>query len=175
MGCHALLQIAPTQGSNLSLRWLLHWQAGPSLLVSPRKPPCWLSILTTAVCVHVHPKLPNYPFSPPFPTANRVPSLSLWVCLCFVNVCSMQNLSLFTSFKTTPWVCSSPYFIYFLFTLDFFSFPSVEGHVANILDFSLFREKGDLPQIKTWKWSSSCRCFCSIQITILELFPKKPL
>ena len=35
MGCHALLQgIFPTQGSNLRLLHLLHWQAG-SLPLSP--------------------------------------------------------------------------------------------------------------------------------------------
>ena len=30
--------------------------------------PCWLSILSTAMCtcVHVHPKLPNYPFPSSF-------------------------------------------------------------------------------------------------------------
>ena len=28
VGCHALLQIFPTQGSNPSLLCLLHWQAG---------------------------------------------------------------------------------------------------------------------------------------------------
>ena len=40
MGCHALLQgIFPTQGSNLCLLCLLHWQAGSLPLVPPCKPP----------------------------------------------------------------------------------------------------------------------------------------
>ena len=40
MGCHALLQgIFPTQGSNLHLLGLLHWQAGSLPLVPPGKPP----------------------------------------------------------------------------------------------------------------------------------------
>ena len=39
VGCHALLQgISPTQGSNLLLLCLLHWQAGSLLLVPPGKP-----------------------------------------------------------------------------------------------------------------------------------------
>ena len=40
MGCHALLQgIFPTQGSNLHLLCLLHWQAGSLPLAPPGKPP----------------------------------------------------------------------------------------------------------------------------------------
>ena len=40
VGCHALLQgIFPTQGSNLHLLRLLHWQAGSLPLASPGKPP----------------------------------------------------------------------------------------------------------------------------------------
>ena len=36
VGCHALLQgIFPTQGLNLRLLRLLHWQAGPFPLVPP--------------------------------------------------------------------------------------------------------------------------------------------
>ena len=31
-------EISPTQGSNPCLLWLLHWQAGSSPLVTPRKP-----------------------------------------------------------------------------------------------------------------------------------------
>ena len=39
MGCPALLQgIFPTQGSNLHLLYLLHWQAGSLAPVPPRKP-----------------------------------------------------------------------------------------------------------------------------------------
>ena len=39
VGCHALLQgIFPTQGLNLSLFCLLHWQAGSLPLVPPEKP-----------------------------------------------------------------------------------------------------------------------------------------
>ena len=39
VGCHALLQgIFPTQGSNLSLLPLLHWQMGSLPLVPPGKP-----------------------------------------------------------------------------------------------------------------------------------------
>ena len=39
MGCHALLQgIFPTQGSNLRLLSLLHWQAGSLPLAPPGKP-----------------------------------------------------------------------------------------------------------------------------------------
>ena len=39
VGCHALLQrIFPTQGWNLHLLCLLHWQAGTWPLVPPRKP-----------------------------------------------------------------------------------------------------------------------------------------
>ena len=39
MGCHALLQgIFPTQGSNLRLLRLLHWQAGSLPLAPPGKP-----------------------------------------------------------------------------------------------------------------------------------------
>ena len=39
VGCHALLQgIFPTQGSNLCLFCLLHWQAGSLPLVKPGKP-----------------------------------------------------------------------------------------------------------------------------------------
>ena len=40
MGCHALLQgIFPTQGSNLCLLCLLHWQLGSLPLGPPCKPP----------------------------------------------------------------------------------------------------------------------------------------
>ena len=40
VGCDVLLQgIFPTQGSNLCLLCLLHWQVGPLLLVLPGKPP----------------------------------------------------------------------------------------------------------------------------------------
>ena len=47
--------------------------------------PCWLPILNT-VCVHVHPKLYNYPFLPPIAPGNcKFILLSLWVCFCFVN------------------------------------------------------------------------------------------
>jgi hypothetical protein len=39
VGCHALLQgIFPTQGSNLHLLCLLHWQAGYLPLTPPEKP-----------------------------------------------------------------------------------------------------------------------------------------
>ena len=39
VGCHALLQgIVPTQGLNLRLLCLLHWQAGPLPLAPPGKP-----------------------------------------------------------------------------------------------------------------------------------------
>ena len=39
VGCHALLQgIYPTQGSNLCLPCLLHWQVGSLPLVPPGKP-----------------------------------------------------------------------------------------------------------------------------------------
>ena len=39
VGYHALLQgSSPTQGSNLCLFHLLHWQVGPLLLVPPGKP-----------------------------------------------------------------------------------------------------------------------------------------
>ena len=40
VGCHALLQgIFLTQGSNPSLLYLLHWQAGSLPLIPPGKPP----------------------------------------------------------------------------------------------------------------------------------------
>ena len=40
VGCHALLQVIfPTQGSNLSLLFLLHLQAGSLPLAPPGKPP----------------------------------------------------------------------------------------------------------------------------------------
>ena len=40
VGCHSLLQgIFLTQGLNLCLLGLLHWQTGSSLLVPPGKPP----------------------------------------------------------------------------------------------------------------------------------------
>ena len=40
VGCHALLQrIFPTQGSNLHLLCLLHWQVGSLPLAPPGKPP----------------------------------------------------------------------------------------------------------------------------------------
>ena len=40
MGCHALLQgTVPTQGSNLCLLCLLHWQAGALSLGPPGKSP----------------------------------------------------------------------------------------------------------------------------------------
>ena len=39
MGCHSLLQgIFPTQGSNLCILCLLHWQVGSLPLVPPGKP-----------------------------------------------------------------------------------------------------------------------------------------
>ena len=42
MGCHPLFQgIFPTQGSNLSLLHLLHWQAG-SLQLAPWEALCWV-------------------------------------------------------------------------------------------------------------------------------------
>ena len=39
VGCHALLQEIPTQGSDLCLLNLLHWQMGSLPLAPPRKPP----------------------------------------------------------------------------------------------------------------------------------------
>ena len=60
VGCHALLQgIFQTQGSNLHVLGLLHWQAGSLVLVPPWKPkhgwlparpPC-RSHITIATCV----------------------------------------------------------------------------------------------------------------------------
>ena len=42
VGCHAFFwEIFPTQGSNISLLSLLHWQAGSSPLVPPREPFPW--------------------------------------------------------------------------------------------------------------------------------------
>ena len=42
VGCHVLLQgIFPTQGSNPSLLYLLHWQVGSLPLAPPGKPTCW--------------------------------------------------------------------------------------------------------------------------------------
>ena len=42
VGCHALLQrIFPTQGLNLSLLCLLHWQVGSSSLAPPGAHPIW--------------------------------------------------------------------------------------------------------------------------------------
>ena len=39
VGCHAFLQgISPTQGLNLRLLYLLHWQEGSLLLALPGKP-----------------------------------------------------------------------------------------------------------------------------------------
>ena len=51
VGCHFLLQgMFPTQGSNLHLLHLLHWQAGSPPLAPPRKP----SInYTISLCVHI--------------------------------------------------------------------------------------------------------------------------
>lgn len=48
-------------------------------------------------------------------------------------------------------------------------------HTMNVFDFSLFYENADHPQMKKWKQSSDWRCFCKIQIMILELFQKKAL
>ena len=46
VGCHALLQgIFPTQGLNLHLLGLLHWQMGSSSLAPPGKPLCTFSSL----------------------------------------------------------------------------------------------------------------------------------
>ena len=43
VGCRALLQgIFPTQGSNLHLLHLLHWQAGPLPLAPPGKPQIYI-------------------------------------------------------------------------------------------------------------------------------------
>ena len=47
VGCHALLQgIFPTQGSNVCLLRLLHWQAGSLPLVPPGKP-TWLTLFNS--------------------------------------------------------------------------------------------------------------------------------
>ena len=46
VGCHALLQgIFLTQGLNLSLLCLLHWQAGSLPLVPPGKPRSYLIVV----------------------------------------------------------------------------------------------------------------------------------
>ena len=48
VGCHALLQgIFPTQGSNLRLLCLLHWQAGSLPLAPPGKP------LRNYICLYI--------------------------------------------------------------------------------------------------------------------------
>ena len=50
VGGHALLQgIFPTQGTNPSLLFLLHWQVGSLPLAPPGKPSC-----KGEVCMHVH-------------------------------------------------------------------------------------------------------------------------
>ena len=60
VGCHALLQeIFPTQGSNLRLLCLLHWQTGSLPLVPSRKPSVdnttsvwdWKKVLVTQWCL----------------------------------------------------------------------------------------------------------------------------
>ena len=52
-GCHALLQgIFPTQGSNLSLSCLLHWQADSLPLAPPRK--YWLKSFLDVVNLQTH-------------------------------------------------------------------------------------------------------------------------
>ena len=48
MGCWALLQgLSPTQGLNLPLLCLLHWQVGSLPLVPPGKPHSWAFIFCT--------------------------------------------------------------------------------------------------------------------------------
>ena len=73
VGCHALLLIFPTQGSNPHL---LHWQADSLPLVPPGEPMCsWISVWTrvwtypmTDITVlpdnHDHPHSPLYTFLP---------------------------------------------------------------------------------------------------------------
>ena len=67
VGCHALCQgIFPTQGSNLCLSPLLHWQVGTLPLAPPGKPPYtyigwpkhslgfFYNILYMCVCVYIY-------------------------------------------------------------------------------------------------------------------------
>ena len=49
-GCHFILHIFPTQGSNLHLLSLLHWQLGSLPLVPPGGPCAHLGTLNTTTC-----------------------------------------------------------------------------------------------------------------------------
>ena len=54
--CHALLQgIFPTEGSNLRLLRLLHWQAGTLPLAPPGKPHSTLQVFSNISCVRLCP------------------------------------------------------------------------------------------------------------------------
>ena len=105
--CHALLQgIFLMQGSNLSLLWLLHWQAGSLPLVPSGKPSytpkCSLYRLTNTLLLHPLPHfcLPYCPFLSLsqsglhqgttvfldfFPSGQRDISL-LWYVICLFSV-----------------------------------------------------------------------------------------
>ena len=122
-GCHVLLQIFPTQGSNLSLSRLLRWQAGTLLLASGGKPPCWLSISNIAVCVHVHPKFPNYPSSPfpPVTISFFSKSVSLFLfCKCLLH--AESNFLFLLLLKLHPRCVLLPIlFIHYLILIFFFT------------------------------------------------------
>ena len=70
--------------------------------------PCWLTVLNIA-CVHVNPN-PQSCLSPTHPPGNhKFSSLSLWVCVCFINK--------FFFFFLKPWSLDQQY-VYPLQTED---------------------------------------------------------
>ena len=90
VGCHGLPQeIFLTQGLNLHLLYLLHWQEGSLPLAPPGKPR--FSLVTYFIHHSVYMSIPIHPI-PPFPSlCPYFSSLRLCLYFCFANKSVIQN------------------------------------------------------------------------------------
>ena len=108
-GCHALLQgIFPTQGSNLSLACLLHWQADSLPLAPPRK--YWLKSFLDGVNLHTH-IWGNSPF--PVHFTSLIPKMSMFTLT--TSSLTTSNLPWFMdlTFQVPMQYCSYSIGLYF--------------------------------------------------------------
>ena len=96
VGCHALLQgIFPTQGSNLRLLCLLHWQADSLPLAPPGKPRPSLRVCLSIMVLIQSARATFYPTLPKGPH----PKCLLYESLSMPFPCHFPCLCLFFHFK----------------------------------------------------------------------------